>query len=114
MTAPWTPERVAAEVQRRYPGTTAWLGRHTGSWWAVARDRTGRHRLVEAASPAELVRRLDELGVRRAGYASQPRPAPARPAPPPPPARPRPPVRRRPARLPRGWLRAAFAALVTP
>ncbi|WP_143220953.1 hypothetical protein [Actinomadura sp. CNU-125] len=124
MTAPWTPERVAAEVQRRYPGTCAWLGRHTGSWWAVARDRTGRHRLVEGATPAELVHRLDELGVRRAGYAPQPsaRPRPSGPPSPPPPppprpVRPRPPapvaasavapdrrprVRRRPARLRRG------------
>lgn len=110
MSAPWAPERVAAEVERRFPGTTAWLGRHTGSWWAVARDRAGRYRLVEGATPADLVRRLDELGVRRAGSVREPR-APRRP-PARPPGRPVPP-RRRPARVRRGWLRSALGGLVT-
>jgi hypothetical protein len=45
-------------------GVTYWYGRATGSWWAVARDGAGRWRLVEAASQAELGRRLTELGVR--------------------------------------------------
>ncbi|WP_176611485.1 hypothetical protein [Actinomadura sp. WMMB 499] len=116
MSAPWTPERIAAEVARRYPGTCAWLGRHTGSWWACARDRTGRHRLVEAPTPAALVHRLDELGVRRADAVHEPRPPRVAVVPPPsrPRGRPAPPVRRRPARLRRGWLRAALDVLVTP
>ncbi|GGU91169.1 hypothetical protein GCM10010182_02510 [Actinomadura cremea] len=120
MTAPWTPDRIAAEVARRYPGTTAWLGRYTGNWWALARDRAGRHRLIEAATPAELARSLDELGVRRASPAPAPRPPRVHPAAPPPvaagPAPPerRPHERRRPARLRRGWFRAALGGLVTP
>lgn len=51
---------------------TWWYGRATGSWWAVARDGAGRWRLVEAASPAELGRRLAELGVYGAATARRP------------------------------------------
>ncbi|TDD59945.1 hypothetical protein E1293_46045 [Actinomadura darangshiensis] len=47
---------------------TCWYGKATGSWWAVARDGAGRWRLVEAASQAELGRRLTELGAH--GYAA--------------------------------------------
>lgn len=59
------PERVAAELRRRFPGVRAWFGKSTGNWWALARDRTGRHGLVEATDPAELGRRLADLGGRR-------------------------------------------------
>lgn len=125
--------RVAAGVARRFPGTSAWLGKHSGSWWAITRDRTGADHLVEAATPAELVRRLDGMDVRRAaptgGAAPAPKytrahlaaapsitapdlayaPAPARPRASPP-ARP---PREHPRRAPRrGWLRTAFATLV--
>ena len=53
---------VTREIARRYPGVRAWWGEHTGAWWALARDRYGRDRLVEAADPAELARRLEALG----------------------------------------------------
>ncbi|MBO2464693.1 hypothetical protein [Actinomadura violacea] len=67
MTAPWAvveldPERVAAELARRFPGVSAWRGEYTGRWWAVARDWVGRDRLVEAGTPAALVRVLCEIG----------------------------------------------------
>jgi hypothetical protein len=63
---PWAavdidPDRMAAELRRRFPGTWAWLGEFTGSWWAISRDRSGRDRLIEAPDPAELGRRLDDL-----------------------------------------------------
>ncbi|TDD86801.1 hypothetical protein [Actinomadura rubrisoli] len=75
--APWTaaelqPDRVIAELGRRFPGTCAWWGEYTGAWWAISRDGTGRHRLIEADDPAELGRRLEALGARH-------RPALARP-----------------------------------
>ncbi|MEV5824200.1 hypothetical protein AB0L25_01340 [Spirillospora sp. NPDC052242] len=70
MTAPVSaevgPDRTAADLKRWFPGTVAWLGHATGSWWALARDRAGECHLVEAATPAELVRRLDRLDVPRA------------------------------------------------
>lgn len=55
------PRRVAAELQRRFPGVCAWRGDFTGSWWALARGRDGRYHLVEAPTPAALARRLAEL-----------------------------------------------------
>jgi hypothetical protein len=58
--------RIADEVGRQFPGVRAWWGVYTGAWWALARDRYGRYRLVEAADPAGLRRRLEELGVRSA------------------------------------------------
>ncbi|MFD0900611.1 hypothetical protein [Actinomadura sediminis] len=109
-----TPQaRVAAEVARRFPGTSAWLGAATGSWWALARDRAGACHLVEAATPAELARRLNALGVRRAAPPPGPRDVRARFAAAPPAPAPRRSGRRR--RAPRrGWLRAAFGGLVAP
>ncbi|MEW2356264.1 hypothetical protein [Spirillospora sp. NPDC029432] len=102
--APWTvlelnPERVLAELTRRFPGVCAWRGEYTGSWWAVVRDRYGRDRLIEAASPAELGRRLEELGrwrgvPRYARTPAPPRPRPAPSRPPRGPARQTPPKRR--------------------
>ncbi|MFB4318085.1 hypothetical protein [Actinomadura sp. 21ATH] len=87
--APWAvveldPERVVAELARRFPGVCAWRGEYTGSWWAMVRDRYGRDRLIEAASSAELGRYLEEdarwRGVPR--YARAPAPPRPRPAPP--------------------------------
>jgi hypothetical protein len=40
-----------ADITRRFPGTSVWRGRHTGSWWAF---HPSLPRLVEAASPGEL------------------------------------------------------------
>ncbi|MDL4816875.1 hypothetical protein [Actinomadura opuntiae] len=70
MTAPWAaveldPERVAAELARRFPGVSAWWGEFTGRWWAFARDRAGRDRLVEAATPVALAQLLHEIGAGR-------------------------------------------------
>ncbi|MFI0357308.1 hypothetical protein [Actinomadura sp. 9N407] len=64
--APWVavelePERVAAELARRFPGVCAWRGEYTGSWWALSRDRYGRDGLIEADSPAELGRLLERI-----------------------------------------------------
>ncbi|WP_143228138.1 hypothetical protein [Actinomadura meyerae] len=65
MTGPWAaaeldPERVAAELARRFPGVPVWRGEFTGRWWAVVRDRAGHDRLLEAADPAVLARSLEE------------------------------------------------------
>ncbi|MFD0685917.1 hypothetical protein [Actinomadura fibrosa] len=67
---PWAaadidPDHAVAELRRRFPGVCAWLGEFTGSWWAVFRDRSGRHRLLEAPTPQALGRLLDEAGLRR-------------------------------------------------
>jgi hypothetical protein len=75
--APWAavdidPDRVIAELRRRFPGARAWWGEFTGAWWAISRDRTGRHRLVEAPDPAELGRRLESLGGRMASRSPRP------------------------------------------
>ncbi|XVQ11310.1 hypothetical protein ACQP1W_01680 [Spirillospora sp. CA-255316] len=51
--------RIAGLLERRFPGACVWWGERTGSWWAVTRDRHGRDRLLEAASPAEIARRLE-------------------------------------------------------
>jgi hypothetical protein len=64
--APWAaldidPDRIVAELRRRFPAARAWYGEYTGAWWAITRDRSGRDRLVEAPDPAELGRRLEEL-----------------------------------------------------
>lgn len=125
---PWAaaeldPERVAAEVARRFPGCCVWRGEFTGSWWALARDR-----LVEAPDPVTLGRRLDELygrayrgrysrealQNRTAGRAAPLPPRASRPA-----VHSGPPVRRPPARARRierrprgGWLRRMFGSFV--
>jgi hypothetical protein len=94
------PERVVAELARRFPGVPAWWGEYTGSWWAMLRERNGRDRLVEAKSPGELCHRLEEaLRTRSVPRYARPAPAVRRP----PPSRPpragsstrRPPPRRR-------------------
>nr|BFE31752.1 hypothetical protein GCM10010200_040030 [Actinomadura rugatobispora] len=51
--------RIVVLLERRFPGARVWWGARTGSWWAVAADRHGRDSLVEAASPAEMARRLE-------------------------------------------------------
>ncbi|XVQ10745.1 hypothetical protein ACQP1W_51020 [Spirillospora sp. CA-255316] len=51
--------RIAGLLERRFPGACVWWGERTGSWWAVTRDRHGQHCLLEAASPAEMARRLE-------------------------------------------------------
>lgn len=127
---PWAvadldPERIAADLARRYPGCCVWLGEYTGSWWAFTRDQTGHDRLIEAPDPATLGRLLQELTGRdhygrysraslqnrTAGRAAPPRaPRPAVHSRPPS----RPPVRaRRIERRPRGgWLRRMLASFV--
>ncbi|GAA2446628.1 hypothetical protein GCM10010191_74640 [Actinomadura vinacea] len=50
--------RVVTELARRFPGVRAWWGASTREWWAMFRDSSGRDRLVEAESPAELCRRV--------------------------------------------------------
>ncbi|GAA2398287.1 hypothetical protein GCM10010191_01250 [Actinomadura vinacea] len=45
---PWAaleidPDRIVAELRRRFPAARAWYGEFTGAWWAIARDRSGRH-----------------------------------------------------------------------
>jgi hypothetical protein len=125
---PWAaaeldPDRISAELARRFPGCCVWLGEYTGSWWALAGDR-----LVEAPDPATLGRLLDELTRRqhvgRYARASLQNRAAGRGAPPPPRAsRPavhsRPPSRRpavrarRIERRPRGgWLRRVLGSFV--
>ncbi|WP_329522204.1 hypothetical protein [Spirillospora sp. NBC_01491] len=54
--------RAAAELRRRFPGVSVWRGSVTGHWWAIARARSGRDCLVEAANPVALGRCLEELG----------------------------------------------------
>lgn len=129
---PWAvadlePERVAAELARRFPGCCVWLGEYTGRWWAFTRDRTGRDRLVEAADPVTLGRLLEELTGRdrygRYSRASLPnrtagRAAPSAPRVPRPAVHSRPPSRRavrarRIERRPRGgWLRRMLGSFV--
>jgi hypothetical protein len=45
---------AARAIRERFPGVHAWHGLATGSWWAFLPTRRGG-RLVEAASPEELV-----------------------------------------------------------
>ncbi|MFI0454280.1 hypothetical protein [Actinomadura sp. 6N118] len=64
---PWAsvdidPERLVAELRRRFPGVCAWFGEFTGEWWAIA---PGRQRLIKAGTPAALGRCLEELGAPR-------------------------------------------------
>lgn len=71
MTAPYAislagHDQKVAELVRRFPGASVWLGESTGHWWVLARDGAGCYRLVEAASVAVLARHLDELGARQA------------------------------------------------
>ncbi|MFI0354579.1 hypothetical protein [Actinomadura sp. 9N407] len=83
--APWgaaelDPERAVAELARRFPRVLTWYGEYTGSWWAMLRDRNGRDHLVEAHTPAELGRRLEEIFWYRqvSRYARPPARTPAR------------------------------------
>ncbi|WP_329518839.1 hypothetical protein [Spirillospora sp. NBC_01491] len=63
-----TPDLMAGELRRRFPGVPTWRGESTGTWWAMARDRSGRDRLVEAPTAAALGRLLEEIGVRPHGF----------------------------------------------
>lgn len=69
------PDRTVAELARRFPGASVWLGESTGHWWALARDGAGCYRLIQAESSAVLVHRLDEVGawqaVPRRGYSRE-------------------------------------------
>lgn len=86
-TAPTTtndidPDRVLAEMRRRFPGVCLWFGEFSEHYWALIRDRGGRMRLVEADDPAELGRTLDAAHDRTAhkrGESPAWRPAPAPP-----------------------------------
>jgi hypothetical protein len=49
----WDGRAITREIQREFPGVSAWYGSATGSWWAYVR-LWDRSRLVEAADPAEL------------------------------------------------------------
>ncbi|MDL4773665.1 hypothetical protein [Actinomadura xylanilytica] len=59
---------AAVELRRRFPGVPVWRGESTGTWWGMARDWSGRDRLVEAPTPAALGRLLEEIGVRPRGF----------------------------------------------
>ncbi|GAA2108997.1 hypothetical protein [Actinomadura alba] len=56
------------DLTRRFPGTSVWWGRHTGSWWAF-HPYLGR--LVEATSPTELAALL-HAALRRAPATTDP------------------------------------------
>lgn len=63
-TAPWAPtefdpERVVAEMQRRFPEACIWFGEFSGHYWALIRDWNGRRRLVEGDNPADLGHTLE-------------------------------------------------------
>ncbi|RFS86019.1 hypothetical protein D0T12_05140 [Actinomadura spongiicola] len=102
MRADW----AVAELERRFPGVSAWWGEFTGRWWAVTRDWTGRYRLVEASTPGELAVLIAEL--RRPIPHHVPRYSrdQLRAAPPPRPTR-----RRRAVR--QGWLCSVLGGLIT-
>ncbi|MFF5263958.1 hypothetical protein ACFY4C_33950 [Actinomadura viridis] len=69
-------DQVIFELRRRFPRVTAWYGEHTGSWWALTLDYLGRFQLVEAADPAELGRRLEDIRQAPPGRPRQPWPSP--------------------------------------
>ncbi len=48
-----------ADLRHWIPGSQLWYGPYTGSWWAYLPGRPGR--LIEAATPDELLRRLAPL-----------------------------------------------------
>ncbi|URM98618.1 hypothetical protein LUW76_32105 [Actinomadura madurae] len=119
---PWAmaeldPERIAAELARRFPGCCVWLGEYTGNWWAMTGDR-----LIEAPDPATLERLLYALARRAHArrYAAPQNRTAGRVTPPPPRAsRPAVPARRtavrarRIERRPRGGLlRRLFGSFV--
>lgn len=54
---------IRREIERRFPGVTAWYGTHTCRWWAVV--WCGRWRLVEAATPRALVGAIEAALSRR-------------------------------------------------
>ncbi|WP_021595965.1 hypothetical protein [Actinomadura welshii] len=56
------PDEIRRELEAAFPGVRAWLGDHTGRWWALVNDR-----LVEADTPRQLADMIQGvLGVRRA------------------------------------------------
>ncbi|GAA3979962.1 hypothetical protein GCM10023085_72790 [Actinomadura viridis] len=55
------PERVVAELRRRFPRVSAWRGESTGSWWAYTLDHAGRPHLLEADDPVQLGRLLADV-----------------------------------------------------
>ncbi|REE97141.1 hypothetical protein DFJ69_2598 [Thermomonospora umbrina] len=59
--APPRPEQVAGMLTGRFPQAVVWLGETTGNWWAMVRDAAGLDQPLEAASPAELERLLEEF-----------------------------------------------------
>lgn len=55
------PDGVAGavgELQRRFPEVSVWFGAWTGHWWALV--FCGYWRLVEAWSPGELGRAIED------------------------------------------------------
>ncbi|WP_433244877.1 hypothetical protein [Actinomadura nitritigenes] len=65
MTRPVGPviDDVAAAgvtLQRRFPGSTVWFGKHTFRWWAML-PQARRWVLVEAATPVQLAVRMNEV-----------------------------------------------------
>jgi hypothetical protein len=51
---------VLAELRRRFPRAVVWFGASTFRWWALV-PPCGEWRLIEAVSPAELARALDDV-----------------------------------------------------
>ncbi|MFD0850893.1 hypothetical protein ACFQ07_01500 [Actinomadura adrarensis] len=60
MTEP-DPERTIAQLNRRFPRASIWLGEFTGRYWALIRDRFGHDHLIEAATPADLSNKVAAL-----------------------------------------------------
>lgn len=62
---PWigdAPDDVTAAVvtlERRFPGSSVWFGRHTSRWWALM-PWAAWWVLLEAATPMELADRMTE------------------------------------------------------
>jgi hypothetical protein len=72
--APWAaaefdPERALAQLNRRFPHASIWLGEFTGRYWALVCDRFGRDHLLEATSLSELSGRVAALPPRPHAHA---------------------------------------------
>lgn len=57
--------RALAELRRAFPGVMTWYGHYTDRWFALLGRGRGA-RLLEAASPADLGRMLNAVGLRSA------------------------------------------------
>ncbi len=64
--APWVardldPDQAVTELGHRFPNAVIWWGDFTGSYWVLARTPNGTPKLIEAATPDDLYRRLNSL-----------------------------------------------------